>query len=477
VPIPSPILEFHRQVTLCVDFFFVQGIPFLHTISRKIGYRESSATGSRHKTEIIACLRKSIANYENRGFAVDRLHADEEFRCIADDIAPISVDICAADEHVAEVERSIRTIKETIRATVHGMPFKRLPRVMIKALVEMADRVWNDFPAENGISDTLSPNTIVTGNGKPDYNRLGLEFGSYAQVYDGTSNDQSSRTLGAIALNPTSSGTMEFMSLVTGAKITRGQWVELPIHDAAIGRVHTIAKDEGMPLVQGGNLIMEWNPNEVIEDDAYDRDYEYESSSDEDLEDADYTSAEEITGYTTEEATTDDSEPENDSSDDSSDDDDESDEHSDVGHVDGVDDEPIDSEDDRGVSTAEEDSPPLAELARARFADDEALEDDDGDSVIIFDDDEEAPHDPGPAQGAEDGSAQGAETSETLGAEEGAQAEAPAPEADTHSYNLRATRDASGSHRFAHSVDNPAGRQTYDKPFSFMATHSSYRPS
>ena len=34
--LPSYILQNHGKVTLCVDFFFVQGLGFIHTISRKI---------------------------------------------------------------------------------------------------------------------------------------------------------------------------------------------------------------------------------------------------------------------------------------------------------------------------------------------------------------------------------------------------------------------------------------------------------
>ncbi|KAI2509415.1 Reverse transcriptase (RNA-dependent DNA polymerase) [Fragilaria crotonensis] len=51
VPLPPPIAEHHCNVTLCVDFFFVQGIAFLHTISRGIGFRTVSQVADRtHKT-------------------------------------------------------------------------------------------------------------------------------------------------------------------------------------------------------------------------------------------------------------------------------------------------------------------------------------------------------------------------------------------------------------------------------------------
>ena len=47
IPLPAPITQFHRNVTLSVDFFFVQGIAFLHTISRGIGFRTVSVAHPR----------------------------------------------------------------------------------------------------------------------------------------------------------------------------------------------------------------------------------------------------------------------------------------------------------------------------------------------------------------------------------------------------------------------------------------------
>ena len=54
------------------------------------------------------------------------------------------------------------------------------------------------------------------------------------------------RSLGAIALSPTGNaqGDYNFLSLATGAKISRHQWTEVPITDAAIARIEALAKQE-----------------------------------------------------------------------------------------------------------------------------------------------------------------------------------------------------------------------------------------
>jgi len=131
------------------------------------------------------------------------------------------------DDHVGEVERSIRTIKERTRTTIHGLPFKRLPKLMIQELVHHAVKGLNQFPGQNGISDTLSPLTIMTGRANPDYNDLKLEFGSYVQVFEDNdpSNTTTSRNTGAILMNPTGNaqGDYHFMSLTTGKRLSRRQ--------------------------------------------------------------------------------------------------------------------------------------------------------------------------------------------------------------------------------------------------------------
>jgi hypothetical protein len=41
----------------------------------------------------------------------------------------------SSNEHVPEIERSVRVIKERIRATFHRPPYNPLPKIMIKMLV------------------------------------------------------------------------------------------------------------------------------------------------------------------------------------------------------------------------------------------------------------------------------------------------------------------------------------------------------
>ena len=231
--------------------------------------------GERVKEAIKHCVAADAKLYCDRGFEPTEIQADGEYNSVKTLFKDVHFSICSADDHVPEAERAIRTVKETVRATIHGMPYKRLPRVMVRELVTFAERSINMLPHSDGVSDTMSPDTIVTGRPRMDYRTMKLEFGTYVQVYDGTSNDVKSRTLGAIALNPTgnANGDHYFMSLATGERLHRRSWMPLPLSDLAIARVEAIGIEEGMPAIDHVHMIAEFNPDKTVDDSAYDRDY------------------------------------------------------------------------------------------------------------------------------------------------------------------------------------------------------------
>jgi hypothetical protein len=114
VPIPLPIRQHHCNVTLCIDFFFVQGVPFLHTIFRGMGYRTAVPVADGSYNTILKQTRSVIKLYTLRGFHVRDIHADEEFDCIRADVLPINLNVVGA---------SIRPIKKCVRACAHGLPY------------------------------------------------------------------------------------------------------------------------------------------------------------------------------------------------------------------------------------------------------------------------------------------------------------------------------------------------------------------
>ena len=77
--------------------------------------------------------------------------------------------VMAADDHIGEIEQSIRMIKEHMRTTIHGLPYRRLLKLMVEGLVYAETKNLNQFPAPNGVSESISPKGIVTGCARPNF--------------------------------------------------------------------------------------------------------------------------------------------------------------------------------------------------------------------------------------------------------------------------------------------------------------------
>jgi hypothetical protein len=143
---------------------------------------------------------------------------------------------------------------------------------MMRASIENANKTLNQFPARNGVSDVLSPLTIMTGRPTPDYNDLKIEFGAYAQVFEDNdpTNTVKARTTGAIALTPAGNaqGGFHFLSLATGRKLSRQQWDELPMPDGVIAAAERMAQDKQQPLIGHRAPLFEWTPGVAIEEEV-----------------------------------------------------------------------------------------------------------------------------------------------------------------------------------------------------------------
>ena len=103
---------------------------------------------------------------------VEQINCDNQFECIREDVAPIPLNVVGAAEHVGYIERSIRTVKECTRCHVHRLPYTKYPRIMVKGLVKKVIMGTNDLPAEDGVSDDISPGGLVVGTLPPDYNNI-----------------------------------------------------------------------------------------------------------------------------------------------------------------------------------------------------------------------------------------------------------------------------------------------------------------
>ena len=116
----------------------------------------------------------------------------------------VEVNTIAAREHVPEIERRMRTIKERVRSVTSDFPFNPVPMLVLVQTVYTICLWLNAIRSLSGMDRGLSPREIVTGRGV-DYNKYcRADLGAYIQSITDkvVTNDNKSRTHGCIALGP-----------------------------------------------------------------------------------------------------------------------------------------------------------------------------------------------------------------------------------------------------------------------------------
>ena len=221
-------------------------MAFFLTRSRRIGLYAVTHVADTKMPQLRDALAGVVNFYNSRGFRVRNCFADGAFECLEDRVPGVNIDTCGNAEHVGDIERAVRTIKERIRAIRAGLPFSRLPRKVIVQMVRFAALWLNAFPCRNGISRIFSPRTIVTGLTMSYRLHCRLPFGAHAEVHDNPSPSNLTdvaRTAPAICCGPTGNhrGTYVFYSLRTGELVKRHQWVPMVITPGIVRRVHDLA--------------------------------------------------------------------------------------------------------------------------------------------------------------------------------------------------------------------------------------------
>ena len=208
--------------------------------------------------DIGAALHCVVNIYAHGGFQVTMAFMDGAFAGLHDvcNQLQVTLNTTSRDEHVGDVERYIRTIKEHMRGVSNTIPFKRLTRNMVMELAKAVVYWLNSVPSNTGVSPTMSPRTIVTGQLLDYHKHCRYKFGEYVQTHEEHDNSLLSRTVGAIALRPTGNqqGGYFFMSLHTGCIINRLHATKLPMPAEVIIRVDQLAKAQNMiPSLAFGN--------------------------------------------------------------------------------------------------------------------------------------------------------------------------------------------------------------------------------
>ena len=236
-----------------------------------------------YKPTLLSGTQKILALYDHAGFNVVSIHADGQFQPLENDLKPVQLNCCAAKEHVLEIEGSVQTSKEALRKLIHGLPFQYYPRILIEEMVKYTNSWLNAFPAKHGISNTLSPRTIITGRHTDYETECRVEFGTYCLVYDKPkkTNTTDGRSRECLALGPAGNrqGSYLFLDLHTWEKVSRNTWNELPMPEHIILLIHQKAQNEGRQKIKNADFVYEWDPGSLMEDHADDAESDSEDDS------------------------------------------------------------------------------------------------------------------------------------------------------------------------------------------------------
>ena len=255
----------------------MQRIPFFVTISRNLKLTTEQMLNDRRVETILEFLDNVVNIYKNRGFEVKTLLMDGEFIPMMEDLKArgITGNPTSKNEHVPEVKRQIRVIKERVREIYNTLPYTTIPKIMMKELVYYVVTWLNNFPPKGGISKTITPRQLFTGD-KVHYNRhCKIQFGEYVQVHEENTptNSMEPRATGASALGSTynlQSG-YKFLSLNTGRLINRRAFTILPLKTDVKSRVESLGQRENRP---NKLFFHDRNEEEELEEEMEDRSQE-----------------------------------------------------------------------------------------------------------------------------------------------------------------------------------------------------------
>ena len=161
VDIPMALLSANKSVTLVADIIFVNSVPFLVSASQNINLITIEHAPKRTTSQLGHLLQRIINVYAQAGFQVCAILMDNKFEKVCDHVPMVDMNTPAAAEHVAEIERRVRTIKERRRTIMCTLPYKALPNQILIRLLHFVVMWINNMPSATGISTQYSPRELI----------------------------------------------------------------------------------------------------------------------------------------------------------------------------------------------------------------------------------------------------------------------------------------------------------------------------
>ena len=133
VSIPHKLCNTQCDVCLYIDIMYINGMPFLTTISKNIKYCTAMWVADQTAPTIASLVESILKLYQWASFQVTEVCANREFKqvlqVLQDNGLSFMTNLANTQEHVpeAEAECNNHILKEHIRITYHGIRYKMIP--------------------------------------------------------------------------------------------------------------------------------------------------------------------------------------------------------------------------------------------------------------------------------------------------------------------------------------------------------------
>lgn len=138
-------------------------MPYLFSVDGHTNYLCCAKMSSKAQAQLELHLMRIVNVYKLFGHTVTVIRSDKEhvFDSVRDFLAGHAIQLMqtSPESHERKVERQVRTVRERLRATIHGLPY-RLPRFLYPQLVEYVISSLNMVP--NIHTGTRCPRELFT---------------------------------------------------------------------------------------------------------------------------------------------------------------------------------------------------------------------------------------------------------------------------------------------------------------------------
>ena len=257
---PAPA---QQQQVLSVDIMYLETTATPIAVSTSLDMtlavsliRLDTAETSRAAAVVKLALCEMISILKSRNFLVHVImsHGGGAIGKMGVDLMAlgIEVDVSAAGDHVARIERCIQMVKERARAHICGrLPFTPNELCLTYLALYGVSRI--NCQQSESRPGGLYPRELFSGrrvDGNLDFRAA---FGNYAVcTVPNTDNTITSRTEDCVVMLPTQNrtGSFKMLSLATGRIVTRDQFMILPMPQSVIMTLNAMALREGKKITQ-----------------------------------------------------------------------------------------------------------------------------------------------------------------------------------------------------------------------------------